>query len=40
MEDHKTTKKDKVIYGLTLGVIFFGVLILGLAGVIVNVLGG
>jgi hypothetical protein len=40
MEDHKITKKDKVIYGLTLGVIFFGVLILGLVGVIVNVLGG
>jgi hypothetical protein len=40
MEDHKITKKDKVIYGLTLGVIFFGVLILGLVGVIINVLGG
>jgi|TARA_B110000008_G_C16517863_1_gene382887 hypothetical protein len=39
MEDHKITKKDKIIYGLTLGIIFFGVLIIGLVGVLVNIFG-
>jgi|TARA_B110000263_G_scaffold238073_1_gene238954 hypothetical protein len=40
MEEHKITKKDKIIYGLTLGAIFFGVLTLGLVGVIVNIVTG
>ena len=38
MEDHKITKKDKFIYGLTLAIIFFGVLGLGLIGVVINIL--
>jgi hypothetical protein len=37
MEEHKITKKDKIVYGITLAVIFFGLLILGLVGVIINV---
>jgi len=37
MEEHKITKKDKFIYGTTLAIIFFGVLGLGLIGIIVNV---
>jgi len=37
MEDHKITKKDKLIYGITLAVIFFGVLGVGLAGLIINI---
>ena len=40
MEEHKITKKDKIIYGLTLGAIFFGVLTLGFVGVIVNIVTG
>tara|TARA_B110000014_G_C19601931_1_gene318971 strand:+ start:119 stop:238 length:120 start_codon:yes stop_codon:yes gene_type:complete len=39
MEEHKITKKDKFIYGLTLAIIFFGVFLLGLFGVIVNIFG-
>ncbi len=39
MEDHKITKKDKIIYGLTLGIIFFGVLIIGLIGLVINIFG-
>jgi len=35
-EEHKITKKDKLVYGITLGVIFFGVLLLGLFGILVN----
>jgi len=37
MEEHKITKRDKLIYGITLAIIFFGVLGLGLIGVIVNI---
>jgi|TARA_B110000438_G_C15742268_1_gene619042 hypothetical protein len=40
MEEHKITKKDKIIYGFTLSVIFFGVLILGLIGIVVTILSG
>ena len=40
MEEHKITKKDKLAYGLTLGAIFFGVLILGLVGLVLNIFGG
>jgi hypothetical protein len=36
-EDHKITKKDKLVYTITLASIFFGVLGLGLIGVIVNI---
>jgi len=39
MENHKITKKDKLIYGITLGVIFFGVLGIGLVGVAINIFG-
>jgi hypothetical protein len=35
-EEHKMTKQDKLVYTITLIVIFFGVLGLGLIGVIVN----
>jgi hypothetical protein len=35
-EDHKMTKQDKLVYGITLAAIFFGVLGLGLIGMIVN----
>ena len=36
MEEHKITKKDKLIYGITLAAIFFGVFALGFVGLIVN----
>jgi hypothetical protein len=39
MEEHKITKRDKLIYAITLGAIFFGILIIGLIGVIVNIFG-
>jgi hypothetical protein len=39
MEEHKITKKDKIIYAITLAAIFFGVLLLGLIGVIINIFG-
>ena len=39
MEEHKITKKDKIIYGTTLAIIFFGVLGLGLLGLIINIFG-
>ena len=35
-EEHKITKKDKLVYAVTLAAIFFGVLGLGIIGVIVN----
>jgi len=37
MEEHKITAKDKLIYTITLAIIFFGILGLGLFGVIVNI---
>jgi len=37
-EDHKMTAKDKLVYAITLATIFFGVLGLGLIGVIINIL--
>ncbi len=37
MEEHKITKKDKLIYGITLAAIFFGVLIVGLLGLVKNI---
>ena len=39
MEEHKITKKDKLIYAITLAAIFFGVLGIGLIGVIINIFG-
>jgi hypothetical protein len=39
MEEHKITKKDKIIYGTTLAIIFFGILGLGLLGLIINIFG-
>ena len=39
MEDHKMSKKDKLVYGITLAAIFFGVLVIGLIGVVVNIFG-
>ena len=39
MDDHKITKKDKMVYGITLALIFFGVLGIGIIGIIVNIFG-
>ena len=39
MEEHKMTKQDKLVYGITLAAIFFGVFVLGLVGLIVNIFG-
>ena len=38
-EDHKMSKQDKLVYGITLAVIFFGVLSVGLIGVLINIFG-
>ena len=38
-EEHKMTAKDKLILGVTLALIFGGVFILGLVGLIFNLLG-
>tara|TARA_B110000263_G_C14795845_1_gene279720 strand:- start:172 stop:294 length:123 start_codon:yes stop_codon:yes gene_type:complete len=38
-EDHKMTSKDKLAYGVTLAAIFFGVLGLGIVGLIFNIFG-
>jgi len=35
-EDHKMTKQDKLVLGITLSAIFIGVFGLGLIGLIVN----
>ena len=35
-DDHKMTKKDKIVLGITLAAIFGGVFVLGFIGVIVN----
>ena len=39
-EDHKMTKQDKLVYSITLAAIFFGVLGIGLVGLIINIFGG
>jgi len=39
MDEHKITKKDKMVYGITLALIFFGVLGIGIIGIIVNIFG-
>ena len=36
-EDHKMTKKDKFVYAVTMALIFFGVLGIGLFGLILNI---
>ncbi len=35
-EEHKMTKQDKLILGITLAAIFGGVFLLGLIGLIIN----
>jgi hypothetical protein len=35
-DNHKMTKQDKLVYGITLAVIFFGVFGLGIIGLIIN----
>ena len=35
-EEHKMTKKDKLVLGITLAAIFGGVFVLGLIGLIIN----
>ncbi len=37
MEDHKMTKKDKLVLGITFAAIFLGVFSIGLIGLIVNI---
>ena len=37
-EEHKMTKQDKLVLTVSLAIIFFGVFILGLIGLIVNLL--
>ena len=34
MDEHKMTKKDKLVLGVTLAIIFGGILFLGLVGVL------
>ena len=36
-ENHKLTKNDKLALGTTLAIIFFGILGLGLLGVMINI---
>lgn len=38
-EEHEMTSKDKLVLTITLGLIFFGVFVIGLIGVIVNIFG-
>ena len=38
-DDHKMTKKDKLVLGITLAAIFGGVFFIGLAGLIINIFG-
>jgi hypothetical protein len=40
MEDHKMTKQDKLVYSITLASIFFGILGIGLVGLVINIFGG
>ena len=35
-DEHKMTAKDKLVLTITLALIFFGVFVIGLIGVIVN----
>tara|TARA_B100001750_G_C15035835_1_gene364137 strand:- start:230 stop:352 length:123 start_codon:yes stop_codon:yes gene_type:complete len=38
-EEHKMTKQDKLVLGITLAAIFGGVFILGFVGLIINIFG-
>lgn len=38
-EEHKMTKKDKLVLTITLAAIFLGVFVLGFIGLIVNLSG-
>ncbi len=38
-EEHKMTKQDKLVLGITLAAIFGGVFILGFVGLLVNIFG-
>ena len=38
-EEHKMTKQDKMILGITLAAIFGGVFVLGFIGLILNIFG-
>ena len=38
-ENHKMTKNDKLVLTATLAIIFFGIFVLGLVGVMVNIFG-
>ena len=38
-EDHKMSKQDKLVYAITLAAIFFGVLGIGLIGMLINIFG-
>jgi len=38
-EEHKMTKKDKLVLGATLAAIFMGVFVLGFIGVVINIFG-
>tara|TARA_B100001123_G_C14481193_1_gene698442 strand:- start:233 stop:355 length:123 start_codon:yes stop_codon:yes gene_type:complete len=38
-EEHKMTKQDKLVLGITLSSIFLGVFVLGLIGLIINLFG-
>tara|TARA_B100000029_G_scaffold501973_1_gene576452 strand:- start:2041 stop:2193 length:153 start_codon:yes stop_codon:yes gene_type:complete len=38
-EDHKMTKQDKLVLGVTLAGIFGGVFLLGFIGLIINLFG-
>ena len=38
-EEHKMTKQDKLVLGITLAAIFGGVFFLGLIGLIINLSG-
>jgi len=38
-EEHKMTRQDKIVLGITFAAIFGGVFILGLAGLILNIFG-
>ena len=39
MKEHKMTKKDKLVYTITLSAIFFSVFGLGLLGLVINIFG-
>ena len=39
MEENKITKKDKIVLGTTLALIFLGVFVLGLIGLLINIFG-